>query len=688
MSTREATGAQDATKTPRKSTGVDVGVDPSNMDSPSLDVIISSLAPSSPAAAPSGSESLPLEEQKALLSALQDILRNAEAGGQITKASDAQDSTSSAQVGPDFETVRGILDKLWACSSHLMVQAAELLANGSRNSSWRYAYGRAGILGFFLQLIASHEAIDNSLILHSLRLVGNSCADADENRALVVDGNYTAAIVRHSLNPELINVVIPVVYNTCIDYEPAQAQLAANRIVYILLSLITKGVFKENEALLDFVYELIDLTGEQEQSIENLPIGTISLLTALALDTTATAKPMHFACLVNCLMAYLENARFQEACISKHMVPDLLSILQRSITIRTDASDEDIQTLAQLQLKINQTLSEVSASPSFTTVYPLDSTLTKTLASWLSTADDQLQICSCVMLGNLARSDEACEKIVRDLQIHQKLIDILKSDARGSVLHSSLGFLKNLAIAGDNKLRLGEAGIVPAISRLWAYDTVPQVQFAAISLTRQLLISSKENISRVLATVPSDEASSDPSHTYLSLLLSAFEKTDSTPIKIEVGRIIASLCRSILTASRDQDAPTDDLHERLFGPHERVSLPLGAMVTQTQWPVVRSEGWFALALMASRKPGAGAVIHCMETMDLFPILEETVNSGVSGSTEKTENPQLNKDCENIIILVQELAKSESDALSTSHRDLIENIKIDQIPRYLAASRQS
>ena len=140
MSTREVTGAQVATHTPRESTGVDVGVDPSNMDSPSLDVIISSLAPSPPAAAPSGSESLPLEEQEALLSALQDTLRNAEAGGQITKASDAQDSTSSAQVGPDFETVRGILDKLWACGSHLMVQAAELLANGSRNCMYLVSF--------------------------------------------------------------------------------------------------------------------------------------------------------------------------------------------------------------------------------------------------------------------------------------------------------------------------------------------------------------------------------------------------------------------------------------------------------------------------------------------------------------------------------------------------------------------
>jgi hypothetical protein len=86
-----------------------------------------------------------------------------------------------------------------------------------RLASWRLPYGRAGILNFFLQIIASREFDDDDVLLHALRLVGNSCADTDENRALVVKDNYTAAILSR-LSPELVHVVIPVIYNICIDY--------------------------------------------------------------------------------------------------------------------------------------------------------------------------------------------------------------------------------------------------------------------------------------------------------------------------------------------------------------------------------------------------------------------------------------------------------------------------------------
>lgn len=40
----------------------------------------------------------------------------------------------------------------------------------------------------------------------------------DENRQIVVDGNHIRAIMRHFLNPELIHVAIPVIYNICMDF--------------------------------------------------------------------------------------------------------------------------------------------------------------------------------------------------------------------------------------------------------------------------------------------------------------------------------------------------------------------------------------------------------------------------------------------------------------------------------------
>lgn len=40
----------------------------------------------------------------------------------------------------------------------------------------------------------------------------------DENREIVIAGNYTLAIIRFFLDPELIFIAIPVIYNICMDY--------------------------------------------------------------------------------------------------------------------------------------------------------------------------------------------------------------------------------------------------------------------------------------------------------------------------------------------------------------------------------------------------------------------------------------------------------------------------------------
>ena len=46
------------------------------------------------------------------------------------------------------------------------------------------------------------------------------------------------------------------------DLEPAQAQVATNRLGYILLKQINDGAIKGN-ALLNFTYELVEMTAGQ-----------------------------------------------------------------------------------------------------------------------------------------------------------------------------------------------------------------------------------------------------------------------------------------------------------------------------------------------------------------------------------------------------------------------------------------
>lgn len=337
------------------------------------------------------------------------------------------------------------------------------------------------------------------------------------------------------------------------------------------------------------------------------------------------------------------------------MVEKALSIFTKSCTMDINGSpSEDVRILARSCVQVQQALSDVSALPLFADTYPLDSSLSKTLKLWLEAPEDRLQACSCVILGNLARSDEICKIMVRELEIHKPLISILQSNARGSVLHAALGFLKNLAIAVENRSYLGDAEIVPALSRLWAFDTVPQVQFAATSLARLITVSSISNVSRLLDFLPPDQNSPGKKKTYLSLLLSLFNKTDSNPTKTEIGRAIASICRTINPSARGESAEAENLTERVFSLHEGIANPIMVMISQTEWSVVRSEGWFALALMASHPQGALAVADCLNNADMYQLLESTIKVKIPESASDGARLQQSKDRDNTIILVKEL----------------------------------
>ncbi|KAJ5810494.1 uncharacterized protein N7503_002712 [Penicillium pulvis] len=668
----------------------------SELDLPSVDQVLSGL-PDISSILPVQDATVYPKDQEAMFRGLKNIIEHAEQTSEVGNSFDLKELHASlgqaeeeARLGrrdaTTLESVHTTLIQLWSCNSNLMAQAAEILANGSRDPSWRAPIGQSGILKFFLDVVSSRQELEQGLLLHSLRLVGNSCADTDENREIVVKGNYTLAIIRHFLNPDLLMVAIPVIYNICMDYEPAHAQMAENRAAYIILRLLRDGALGDNEALLGFAYDLVELASEQAQGVENSPDGTILLLMELALNEDITFE--QYASLVSCLSTYLEKERFQNACISNNMVEMLLSVLKRSISIEIDnSSKEDVSALAQARIKANQALSEVSASPLFAEHYPLDSNLSKTLKSWIMAEEEQLQICACVMLGNLARSDEVCKRMVKDLKIHEELIAVLNSDARGSVLHSALGFLKNLAIAGDNRVSLAEAGIIPAVSNLWAFDSVPQVQFSAATIARQVIISSPENIARLLSPLSDDPDSPANRRTYLSLLLVLFEKTDSAPIKTEIGRSIASICRTLTPKAREGDEQASTLLNTLYDLHTGVARPLGAMITQTQWPVVRSEGWFALALMANNKSGCVAVADCLQNEEVLELLKKTLSMSSEPAAEETEKKdpsQVTKDRDNVFVLVQELLKNESGALPEGYRSTMEDL-VDEHASQLKSS---
>lgn len=144
------------------------------------------------------------KEQEEMFSSLEAIFHRAEeveggvGVGELRAVFEHADESSRAGYKDvdALRNVRGILDQMWWSESTFVVSAAEVLANGSRDrmcrnvtpkgrkakqadsciAGWRIPFGEAGILDFFLGILAM-DGVEHNLKLHTLRLIGNACAD-------------------------------------------------------------------------------------------------------------------------------------------------------------------------------------------------------------------------------------------------------------------------------------------------------------------------------------------------------------------------------------------------------------------------------------------------------------------------------------------------------------------------------
>jgi len=427
----------------------------------------------------------------------------------------------------------------------------------------------------------------------------------------------------------------------------------------------------------------------------------------------------NFISLTNTAVLYLQHIKFQQAIIREGALDTALAVLSDSYSrfdhrmsvspTSSEENEEDLsKDLTDMRGRLNQALSDISALPEFKNAVPVVSTFSNSLRRWLSSPQIQLQVCACIMLGNLARSDNTCEEFVQISKIHIPLIDIIATANDSQLLHAALGFLKNLALPLNNKLAIGEAGIFDVLPRLWLLDTLQQVQFSSISLSRQLLISTFDNIRKITQRLSVDPDSPANMRSKLSLLIALFQRTDIEPIKMEIARLITAICRTYNSRTGPSTKEYEDTRRRFFQMHPDISMPLGFMVSQTKWPVVRSEGWFVFALMARFPEGAQCISDMMQDVQVFqPLVElltgknligneltassiaspssdisssdSTLVSSLEGTSPESAAAAAPKvdmtriDRENAVVLVSELLKNRGSEMALMRRTLFESL---------------
>ncbi|KAL8964139.1 MAG: hypothetical protein Q9183_004667 [Haloplaca sp. 2 TL-2023] len=446
----------------------------------------------------------------------------------IRKADDLAEQ-GNRDIG-SLRWIREVLNQLLSAQTDDLIEATTILANAARDASWRLAFGQSGILQFFLQIISGE--VENDLLIPSLRLIGNACADTDVNREEAISPEFSHSLVGHVRNREISNVIIPVVYNITHEYGRAQH---AFREAALFLALIDYLSDSESEVgpLVTYVCTLLDFS-TQNYDLTGAPIHSIAELVELM--QRPDVQPEDQSLLMNVVSLLLQQERFQVHCVEHGHVESLLNIITRCYSPSPSGSAPssqqvtglsfDLDDLASLRSTITQALSDISATAVFARKFAVDSPLVGRLVRWLSSSQKQMRICSCLVLGNLARSDSVCREMVGRLRLHQTLLEILQDTSDIQVPYAALGFLRNLSLPGENKPIIGGQLATERISSFWSIDVNPQVQHTSISLLRQLLNGCIANVRWLLESLSPDPDSPAHDKTYLSLLLLLFGHGD------------------------------------------------------------------------------------------------------------------------------------------------------------------
>lgn len=388
-----------------------------------------------------------------------------------------------------------------------------------------------------------------------------------------------------------------------------------------------------------YMLKTLALLVAQDGEMEVADDKTVDVLLRLA--TTSPVKNDADDCIgaTAVAVAYLANERFQTRFSKEPHTSLFITAFEQAFTL-DPAQIEDEDTSVQLQAvykALLNALADISSTDEFALEHTLSSKVPQQFLSWLKGSNGDLQASACLALGNLCRSDEASLALVEKYDIHKSLQAVLENPGKkdAQLLHASLSFLKNLAIPASNKLLLAPLLEPSYLPHIYIIDTMPHVQFAAMALTRILLVNSPSNVRQVCQKDASD------GETTANKIITLFSKSDAEPTKMEGARSIGTICRAlhsnpvgeILARGGSEDEAAT--RSRFYKEHE-VTKPLSFLITQSKWPVLRSEAFFILALMSRSPEGAQVIASLLQQENALASLSSTMSGQKSEGSEKVQ----------------------------------------------------
>ncbi|KAI8598532.1 armadillo-type protein [Dissophora ornata] len=349
----------------------------------------------------------------------------------------------------------------------------------------------------------------------------------------------------------------------------------------------------------------------------------VQLLQKTAKDVEAYMDLMD--ALTDILRAVTSKESAQVVIQKEGLLPPLLDILEDAGTSDEGKTEEERKEddkkigetkAALVEVVVSSTLADANMVPFFN-----NKEIMERFLSWLNLADrEDLQTCAALCLGNVARSDQHCVKLVHEYHAVEPLIHVVRKATDLKASHAATGVLRNLALPEANREVMGDSGVIQACFPLLKKDNALPLQANIVGILKRLCTNSGHNTIRVISgrepfeTLSSTQNAEGDFETPLSTLVDLIGRTDDFPLKSEGTRTLCNLIKVVWgnESMKEFDvASITALQQTLNKPE--VVLQIAAMARNPKYVVLQNEGVIALTLLVT-SPAQGSKNAVLEAL--------------------------------------------------------------------------
>jgi hypothetical protein len=339
-----------------------------------------------------------------------------------------------------------------------------------------------------------------------------------------------------------------------------------------------------------------------------------------------------------------------------------------------DATGHDVsKPMAVVQQALFRSIYDLSASPEFAAKYM--SASSKLVSACIDALGDVSKMSltmepntripaasACIVLANLTTSAEFALLLVQSRKVHLSVGGVLRQRDDSTTLFPAIALLARLAISQENKLAIVQAGVIHELPRfLIGFDVQPMIQREAVSLMRKLIIGFPDHVSGIGACMTMIREKNGNGHSLgrttkqsgLLAALNLFRRTSDAQVKIETGRLVVEICRTLFRMTNGNPDIAEVSVREAFGNASDIAHPIRYLVCNGTTQEVRGEGWFGLAVLSTWKYGRTFVMDCLGNKDVQNKMEENLKGGERAL------------CQNITLMLAQLHLFPSRFVQTS-----------------------